>query len=184
MSILQAREKGWKGSEVVDPRPHNESERTWPLVPPHKTPVHALPPWVQHLCQVFTAAGAPPGAFALAFCLRCTQRKARVGTRLSLPQGLVKKSDMKLLSYLYCRSTLRHSEAAETATARMGQTWEDTAGSPQPFALHLSKERPRSLQKGMKAALAVLGTWQLPWCSTSTLPLLALGRQQGDSLLL
>lgn len=104
--------------------------------------------------------------------------KAGVGTPVSLPWGLVKKSDMKLLSYLYCRSTLRHSEAAETAMAHVGQTQEDTTGSPQPFALHLSKDRPRSLQKGMKAALAVLGTQQLPWCLTSTLPLLALGRQE------
>lgn len=49
-----------------------------------------------------------------------------------------------------------------------------TTVSPQPFTLHLRKDRSHSLQKGMKA---VLGTQKLPWCSTSALPLLALGRQ-------
>lgn len=43
-----------------------------------------------------------------------------------------------------------------------GQTWEGTTESPEPLALHLSKAGPHVLQKGMKAALALLGTQQLP----------------------
>lgn len=75
----------------------------------------------------------------------------------------MKKSDMKLRSYLYWRSKVRHSEAAGAAAARVGHTWDGTTESPQPFALHLSKDRPHVLQqKGMKAALAVLGAQQLP----------------------
>lgn len=175
MSILQEREKGWRGGEVIDPQRVRENLTPGPSSQNPGPRCSSLGPTSS---PGIYSSWCTPGASALAYCLRGTWCKAGMGASLSLPQGLVKKSDMKLMSYLYCRSTLRHSEAAETTTARVGQTWEDTAGSPQPFALHLSKDRSRSLQKGMKAALAVLGTRQLPWCLTSALPLLALGRQR------
>lgn len=93
----------------------------------------------------------------------------------------MKKSDRTLWSYLYCRSTLRHSEVAEpepssnrnsTHGANLGShRWVPTTPRPPP-----EQGQARLLQKGTKVTPTAPGTLQLPWCLTSILPF-ALGRQ-------
>lgn len=144
---------------MIDPRPHTGESLT--PGPSSQNPRPCSSSLGPTSSLGIYSSWCTPGASALTYCLRDMQCKSGGGTGVSFPRDSVKKSDMKMLSYLYCRSTLKTQRGSRDRDGARGADLGRHRCIPTALCPPPERDRARWPQMGMKTALAVPGTRQL-----------------------